>query len=298
VRRAWLCLPLLPLLFAAGLPAPASAAAPPCTRAKALATARTIHLGGRDVLQATQQAFCGAFAGRGSRVMVASYVGEGSLGLIWWAAYRQVGGSWQLATKRRAAAKLAPVGSDFKETTNIFRPGDPRCCPSGGTRSRVWHWNGARFVAGAWTKDDPWPAIGRQVGFTVYEPSDVLGLPLTSVEAIPCGSTRSWVLASYERGQGADRRGVRLYEGKPDLCGDPGEHALVGEVAVNGTTVPLYVYARGGQCDGGACTVDDGFENGFLVFLQPAANGTRVALDTHHVTQDELVRVASSLHVP
>ena len=231
--------------------------------------------------------------------MVASYFGEGNLGLIWWAAYRQVGSSWQLATKRRAAAKLAPVGSDFKETTYIVRAGDPRCCPSGQTRSRVWHWNGARFVAGVWTKDDPWPAIGRQVGFPVYEPSDALGLPLTSVEAIPC--RRRAQLGPGELRAGPGRQPARrppLRRASPTCAATRGSTHRSARLPSTAPTIPLYVYARGGQCDGRACTVDDGFENGFLVFLQPAANGTRVALDTHHVTQDELVRVASSLHVP
>jgi hypothetical protein len=197
--------------------------------------------------------------------------------------------------KRRVAAKLAPAGADVRETTYVFRSGDPRCCPSGGTRSRVWHWNGSRFVAGAWVKDDPWPAVARQVGFPLYRPADALGLPLASVLTTPCGSAGTSVTATYQQGTGASRRAVRLYEGSPDLCGDPGEHAKVGDVVVGGTTAPLYVYGRDGLCDGRACTVDDGFESGFLLFLQPVANGTRVAVDTHHVTADELVRVAASL---
>ena len=36
----------------------------------------------------------------------------------------------------------------YRETVSIYRDGDPRCCPSGGTKTRVWHWNGSRFVAG------------------------------------------------------------------------------------------------------------------------------------------------------
>jgi hypothetical protein len=32
----------------------------------------------------------------------------------------------------------------------VFRRGDSRCCPSGGSRSRIWQWNGAVFTASAW----------------------------------------------------------------------------------------------------------------------------------------------------
>lgn len=39
---------------------------------------------------------------------------------------------------------------EIKETLNILRPTDPRCVPTGGTKSRLWRWNGSRFVAGAW----------------------------------------------------------------------------------------------------------------------------------------------------
>jgi len=46
---------------------------------------------------------------------------------------------------------LAAVGADIRETAPIYRPGDRRCFPSGGTHDRIWHWNGSRFVHSAWT---------------------------------------------------------------------------------------------------------------------------------------------------
>jgi hypothetical protein len=45
---------------------------------------------------------------------------------------------------------LVAVGGDIRVTTPVFRPGDPRCVPSGGKHARTWHWDGSRFVAGPW----------------------------------------------------------------------------------------------------------------------------------------------------
>jgi hypothetical protein len=37
----------------------------------------------------------------------------------------------------------------------VLRPGDSHCAPTGGTRSRTWHWNGRRFTASRWTATPP-----------------------------------------------------------------------------------------------------------------------------------------------
>ena len=50
---------------------------------------------------------------------------------------------------------LEAAGSDIRETTAVHQLGDPRCLPSGGTRSRLWHWNGTQLVPGPWTQVTP-----------------------------------------------------------------------------------------------------------------------------------------------
>jgi hypothetical protein len=83
--------------------------------------------------------------------MVASLVGGGaSTGMIDWVVFRWTGDTWDLLLKQHQAALLTAAGSDIRETVSIFRDGDSRCCPSGGTRARIWHWDGARFTAGPW----------------------------------------------------------------------------------------------------------------------------------------------------
>ena len=82
--------------------------------------------------------------------MVAFISGRDNVGMLYWAVFRWSGSEWQFLMKQRHAAVLKAVGSDIAETWSIYRPGDPRCCPSGGTKSRLWHWNGSRFAASSW----------------------------------------------------------------------------------------------------------------------------------------------------
>jgi RES domain-containing protein len=96
---------------------------------------------------------CGSFTGPGSQTMVVSLGGEGSLGMIDWVVFRWSEDAWQFLMKRRQSAELAAVGSDIRERVSIFRAGDPRCCPSGGTKWRIWHWDGTRLVAGPWNQE-------------------------------------------------------------------------------------------------------------------------------------------------
>ena len=89
--------------------------------------------------------------------MVASINGDSNLGMLYWAVFKWTGSEWQFLMKQRHAAILMAVGSDIRETWSIYLPNDSRCCPSGGTKARIWHWNG-RFVAGPWkpsAKDTP-----------------------------------------------------------------------------------------------------------------------------------------------
>jgi hypothetical protein len=101
---------------------------------------------------------CGAFTGPGSRTMVV--VLAGPTGLLDWVVFRWTGSAWQLVMRQSGGASITAAGSDIRQTISIYRERDPRCCPSGGTKSRLWHWNGTRFVAGPWkqvTRGEPEP---------------------------------------------------------------------------------------------------------------------------------------------
>jgi len=98
---------------------------------------------------------CGAFAGAGSKTMVVSINGDSNSGMLYWAVFRWSGSEWQLLMKQRHAAILTAAESDIRETWSIYRSDDPRCCPSGGTKARIWQWNGSSFTASAWKQATP-----------------------------------------------------------------------------------------------------------------------------------------------
>jgi hypothetical protein len=63
---------------------------------------------------------------------------------------RWAGRAWKVVLKQKHGADLAGIGTQIRETQFVFRSGDSHCNPTGGTRSRTWHWNGRRLVAGPW----------------------------------------------------------------------------------------------------------------------------------------------------
>ena len=127
-----------------------STASGQCSKAEAIDAVK--RLGLRDVSPdyPVYKVLCGAFTGAGSQIMVALISGPDNVGMLYWAVFSWSGSEWQFLMKQRRAAVLTAAGSDIRETVSIYRPDDPRCCPSGGTRTRIWHWNGSRFVAGLW----------------------------------------------------------------------------------------------------------------------------------------------------
>ena len=128
-----------------------SATSADCSKAEATAIVKRLRLGAADYLpNPVSRVICGAFMGPGSRAMVALLPSGGASGLSGWAVFRLVGGAWQPVLERDGGGQISAAGSDIRETVFILRPGDARCCPSGGTKARIWHWNGARFTAGPW----------------------------------------------------------------------------------------------------------------------------------------------------
>jgi hypothetical protein len=127
-----------------------STAAGSCSKAAAIEAVKGLGLRDASPTYPVHKVLCGAFAGAGSRAMVASIPGPDNVGMVYWAVFRWSGGGWQFLMKQRQAAILTAAGSDIRETVSIYRLGDSRCCASGGTKARIWHWGGSRFTAGAW----------------------------------------------------------------------------------------------------------------------------------------------------
>ena len=133
-------------------PAPVVAISARCTKVTARLLVERQGMGDPSG-QMGYKAFCGAFTGPGSRTMVVTFLGP--TGPLDWAVFRWTGSAWQFLMRQSAGASITAAGSDLRQTVSILRPGDSRCCPTGGTRSRIWRWNGSRFVAGPWRRTAP-----------------------------------------------------------------------------------------------------------------------------------------------
>jgi hypothetical protein len=102
---------------------------------------------------------CGAFLGPGREAMVVSFTSPTCWPFQSWAVFGSTSGGWKLV--KHIPAYLAPgrhlaaVGNDIRETTVVHRPSEPRCLPTGGTRARIWHWNGTALVPGPWRQVTP-----------------------------------------------------------------------------------------------------------------------------------------------
>ena len=129
-----------------------------CSEAAATEIVLRLHLNDPEVAAPVARLLCGSFTGPGSETMVASLWGPGNSGLITWVVFQWVGDAWQFLMKQPAAASITTAGSDIRQTLPIYRASDSRCCPTGGTKTRIWHWDGTRLVAGPWkqvTRGEP-----------------------------------------------------------------------------------------------------------------------------------------------
>jgi hypothetical protein len=153
---------LLTPVAAAGPSHGAEAATPACTEATALQLVEQHRLNSFLLPSPVRQVLCGSFTGPGSEAMAVTIGAPTCWPVQRWAVFRFTGSSWQLVLDQSSFINppLVAVGSDIEETAPLHRAGDARCLPSGGTRARLWHWDGAKLVAGPWrqvTAGEPQP---------------------------------------------------------------------------------------------------------------------------------------------
>lgn len=122
-----------------------------CSKTTALQVATQFHVVvDPSLLNPVGQVLCGTFVGPGSQAMVVSLSSGSCQPTAGWVVFRLAGGTWQLVLRRDNGADLAAVGPDIRETVWVVRPNDSPCFPTGGTRARIWHWNGTHFTASTW----------------------------------------------------------------------------------------------------------------------------------------------------
>ena len=143
-----------------------AAAGAECTTATATQLVEQHRLNAFDLPDPVRQVLCGPFMGPGSEAMAVTIGAPTCWPIQHWAIFGFRGGAWQLMAEIPAylIPPLTALGNDIREETAVNRPGDPRCLPTGGTHARLWHWDGAKFVAGAWTQVKP----GAKETFVIF----------------------------------------------------------------------------------------------------------------------------------
>jgi hypothetical protein len=134
-----------------------TAATPECSAPTAAVLVDRHRLNSFLLPNPVRQVLCGPFTGAGSEAMAVTIGAPTCWPVQRWAVFRFVAGGWQLVLDQTTFVNppLVAVGSDLQETGPVYRPGDARCLPSGGTRARIWRWDGTRLVAGPWRQVTP-----------------------------------------------------------------------------------------------------------------------------------------------
>lgn len=170
-RRPVTALTLAIAALALLAPSSAAGAAAGCSQATAEQLVTEQQLNSFRIEQPVVDVLCGSFTGPGSQAMAVTLNAPTCWSPQGWVVFTVIGDRWTLVFRRDLeflAGPLVAVGSDIRETTPVHRDGDPRCVPGGGTRSRVWHWDGTRFAASADTVVTP--AKPRLAAAIVFSP--------------------------------------------------------------------------------------------------------------------------------
>ncbi|HEY7622408.1 MAG TPA: hypothetical protein VH834_21740 [Solirubrobacteraceae bacterium] len=206
------------------------AATADCSPATAAQLVAEHQLNDFAVADPVVQVLCGPFTGPGSQAMAVTIGAATCWSIQRWVVFDFAGGTWRLVLDERAfvVPPLVAVGGDIKETTPVFRSTDPRCVPSGGTRSRIWHWDGARFTAGPWKQAKP---AAARTSATFYSPSRNVSCEMNDGRA----QVGSFVYCQSRAHPHSVKMGL---DGRLKICrggtattnrclGDPGEHTPV-----------------------------------------------------------------------
>jgi hypothetical protein len=148
---------------------PASTTGADCSKSTATQLVNQLRMNNFELSDPVQQVLCGSFTGAGSEAMAVAIGAATCWGVQRWAVFRSAGSGWQLVLDQPEwiFLPLVALGGDIQVTSPVFRPGDPRCLPSGGKQARVWHWDGSKFVAGPYKQVSPGDVKSRYF----YSPS-------------------------------------------------------------------------------------------------------------------------------
>ena len=135
--------------------------------------------------------------------------------------------------------------------------------------------------------------------YTVYKPSNTLGLTGSDFQLISCGENEEeWIYAKY----GGTKRYLEIMQTMAGVkCSDPGLSKQLKNVKVNGISAKLFVYcdptkpAAAAKCT----TADIARVGGYLIFTSKAAKNlqaTEIQVQAiGGITYAQLLKVANSL---
>ena len=135
--------------------------------------------------------------------------------------------------------------------------------------------------------------------YTVYKPSNTLGLSGSDFQLISCGeNAEQWIYAKY----GGTKRYIEIMQTMAGVkCSDPGLSKQLKNVKINGISAKLFVYcdptkpAAAAKCT----TADIARVGGYLIFTSKAAKNlqaTEIQVQAiGGITYAQLLKVANSL---
>jgi alpha-tubulin suppressor-like RCC1 family protein len=152
-------------------------------------------------------------------------------------------------------------------------------------------------VAAASGAADPWETAAAKVPYTVYRPTETLGLKLTRFAVQPCPGipgADNFISATYGGGSGPDAPSLAFFDEAFVPCGNPGESATAGSIVVKGVRIRLNVPCSD-DCDR-RHTLLEGVTKGFVFFVEPPLTHlTRIEVFTRHLTASQIATVLESL---
>jgi len=218
-----------------------------CSRATARRLVEVHRVNHFALPNPVRQVLCGAFTGPGSEAMAVTIGAPTCWGIQFWAVFTVIGGEWRLVLDEPTflVPPLVAIGSEIRETTAVRRPGDARCFPSGGTRARLWRWNGSRLVPGRWKQVTP--ADTYESGNFKTPSSNIVCSYFIQIGSRASESSIGCVIKSglepappRRRCQAGSYAGDRVFLGVtgrvqvPSCAGDPGPYVYVDAARVLG----------------------------------------------------------------
>jgi hypothetical protein len=204
----------------------------------------------------------------------------------------------------------------------------PRSGAGQAHQKRAWHpqvWRGgvlARLVAAgvgagatlaalavpAAAMGGPNPYNDAQVGLTypVYQPTTLLGLPMTSFKLLPCAAGQDEsVYATYGKAYTPTSNlgklpGFSIAEGYPTICNHPGTSWQVGiwNVGIPKAMVSVRVSVYCSPAVLKFCTVANGVKSGYVLeWAQPYQFGTSPKTQTQMFIDTSLLTLPQALHI-